>query len=242
MSTTGVKKLDVALKELRKMFLRGATAPQMRAYLQNQKIDQWLWDDMVKSTGETETTINEDSGESAGMSRRDRPKHTKKILIVLLISYLVKARKEVAKFKAKPRPGAVVGGVKVPASFSRLWRNRDKPGAKLDTPKKQAGAVQKVIGDLLEKITGRKLMNKAGYISNRYLENEMRSIKWTLYRKRKIALGFTWCFIPLTEKGHLDECREYENRWYRIGVDTLPELPIHINCKHRYVFRKAKKL
>lgn len=219
-------KLKEIMKDVENRFIAGESISSLQSYMKAQGIDEILLDQLTTSLRLSEDTVLEDSGESVDMTRKKRSKVTAALIITGIVLTLQKINADIKKFTLNPRTNSVIGGQPVSKKFAGVLAK--SKGNKKATAK----AVSLELGDILNKVVGRKVFNKAGFISQTYLRTEMASIRVNRKHKKAIKSGeYTHFRIPNTEHGHSDVCSEFQGKDYPINSSVqLP--PYHPNCKH----------
>jgi hypothetical protein len=169
-------------------------------------------------------------GTSYGMRRIDRPKNTWAVIQAMVLSQISRANSD-ARLWARN------------GDLNRKWIGSGKLADK--DRKRMAGTKNAEEAKEVAKATLARLMRSeikarmeatAAMYAKRYVTNESKNV---IFERQVIDAekkGVKWVYIPKTQKGYLDECKDIEGRWYRIGRDKIPVLPVHTNCKHYYVF------
>ena len=159
-----------------------------------------------------------ETGRSFDLTRKERPINTAWIIAGLVGSMLATANDGLRNGTA-PVPGYVDAAdeslTPITVKKSPLWK-------------------------YLKQGMFKKALKFAKYKVNSYVRTEYSHAKATIERESKPKQGYKWVYIPFTEKGYRDECREIEGKWYEVGKDQLPMIPVHVNCRHRYEWHKER--
>lgn len=220
-----------------RLYIRTGDLKKVQSFLDNQ--NHVPADLLLKVSRVSKLTLNDlldesKTGDSWGLSREMRPQNTWNLIKENFLRQIkaskadaelwaenqLSQRKYLGKMAISKKDSSFMGSIESVAdakkfaaeTLSTLWK---KQGLKL-------------------------ARRSAEHIEQRYVETEARGAILSKSLSDASAGGFKWCYIPKTEKGHLDECRDIEGKWYRIGVDQIPKLPLHINCKHKYVFTNLR--
>lgn len=216
--------LDGLVETVMEMFENGSAIAEIRAWLKTQDINEWLIDEIVNTRAITREELLDESGKSFGMSRTQRPKNTKKLIIAGIIAILVLANKDVKRLKKNPRGKKSIAGIKVSLAFTKAI---NKPGI---TRGRELDLINAQVARALGSPLRRKLKKRGKNISGTYLFTETKSAFNLVKQQRAIENGKKFLYIPTTVDGHSDICSLYEGRYWKIGTVELPAY--HPNCKH----------
>ncbi len=224
-------RFEKLLKELNKRFASGQSIKVIQQWLISVDIDQWLITELLSVSGVGKEFLFNHTGLSAGVSREERPKLTKTLIIKEVIKKTQRIRKDIKKVKRDPRSNSVIAGEKLSKKF------RDAL-AKEPTQKELKKLMTQEI-QLVEKKLYLKQIDKI--VTNRsslYIQTEYRSVANIKMRDEKAKDGFKYIFINKTKHGHSDECSPFERKFF--DIDSGVQLPpYHPRCKHRASYLKT---
>lgn len=223
-------RFEELLKELNKRFASGQSIKVIQQWLISVDIDQWLITELLSVSGVGKEFLFNHTGLSAGVTREERPKLTKNLIIKEVIKKTRTFRKDIKKVKKNPRSNSVIAGEKISKKF------RDSL-AKEPTQRELKKLMTEQI-DLIESKLYLKQIDKI--VTNRsflYIQTEYRSVTNIKRRDERAKEGYKYIFINTTKHGHQDECKPFERKFF--DIDSGVQLPpYHPRCKHKATFVK----
>jgi hypothetical protein len=220
--------LDEILDEAVRMFLSKQNLKTIRSWLLSQTIPETLWSLIVSQVNLDESYILQNSGESYGVPRNERP----------YLNWQMVVDKIIAKFKAilsdsialseNPNSGrSQVGGIYLNKNELNTIATNGIFGAKTSSVNKIKNTI--------------KTQSKNSI--NLMLNTEIQAIKEAESLKQNSQI-FNWAYVPKTRfaQDTRDICAPYQGKWYKIpeDVDQLPHLPNHPRCKCQIIWLKEK--